>query len=166
VFFIHPAAQFLSSVSANSFDLIFATVIVLHVFLPRLPSSPASCGSAPGSGVIRFHFSGNVLGLQFIVGRTAGSLLLLHARKMFPWMARLEHRLKLAKTVRLVHSAQCLRHYVLCLYPRHSEARLWLPFIVSPFLLDWQLLHRQLTQGFAALELLFVGTLYGPAVLD
>ena len=51
-------------------------------------------------------------------------------------------------------------------YPRHSEARLWLPFIVSPFLLDWQLLHRQLTQGFAALELLFVGTLYGPAVLD
>jgi hypothetical protein len=46
VFFIHPAAQLLSSVSANSFDLIFATVIVLHVFLPRLPSSPGSCGSA------------------------------------------------------------------------------------------------------------------------
>ena len=107
MFFIHPAAQFLSSVSANSFDLIFATVIVLHVFLPRLPSSPASCGGAPGCGLIRFHFSGNVLGLQFIVGRTAGSLLLLHARKMFPWVARLEHRLKLAKTVRSILRNGC-----------------------------------------------------------
>jgi hypothetical protein len=57
--------------------------------------------------LIRFHFSGNVPGLQFIVGRTAGSLLLLHARKMFPWMARLEHRLKLAKTVRSVLRNAC-----------------------------------------------------------
>jgi hypothetical protein len=36
---IHPSTQFLSSVSANGFDLIFVTMIVIHVFLPRLVSS-------------------------------------------------------------------------------------------------------------------------------